>query len=295
MTRARRARPPVADLAALQRQFYDHVVAGAPEGELIASGHIAIYASMYALRLHDTLADDYPKLRTALGDEMFTAVVTGYLAAHPPRSFTLRDTGLALPGWLATSPLAPPWATELAALERARVEVFDAPDARALEQAEAIALGESLPALMMTWVPASIVLPLGWAVDDLWSALEDGEPSFEPAAGARVVLVWRRATDVLHRTLDADEAPLATRIAEGTTFAAVCELLGAMHGDAASGRAAGAAPALAGRRRAPRHDARGLRTAARWGCTPRAGCRGSRSRSFECVCRNPRCSARGKS
>jgi Putative DNA-binding domain len=228
----------VADLAALQRQFYDHVVAGGPDDALVASGSLAIYANMYAIRLHDALGDDYPKLRAALGDEAFAAIVEAYLRAHPPSSFTLRETGRALPGWLAASALAPPWAAELAALERARMEVFDARDARVLTQDEAIALGESLPELELRWVPACLVVPLGWAVDDLWSAIEDGEPTGDPAPGARVVLVWRRALSVLHRTLDPDEAPLATAIAAGARFAEVCELLGALHGDAAGARAA---------------------------------------------------------
>ena len=82
----------MADLAALQRQFYDRVTAGAPADGLVASGSLDVYANMYASRLHDALAEDYPKLRVALGDERFSALATEYLGAHPPRSFTLRDS-----------------------------------------------------------------------------------------------------------------------------------------------------------------------------------------------------------
>jgi hypothetical protein len=236
----------MADLAALQRRFYDHVTGqltahapgDAPADDLIASGSLAVYATMYAIRLGDALADDYPKLRTALGADVFTQVIEGYLRAHPPRSFTLRDTGLALAAWLRTSDVAPAWAADLAALERARVEVFDGPDAPALAQAEAIALGDALPDLVVRWVPSSVVVPLAWAVDDLWSAIEDEQPAFEPACAPRVVLVWRQALSVLHRTLDADEAALAAPIAAGARFADVCEQLGAVHGDAAGMRAA---------------------------------------------------------
>ena len=83
---------------------------------------------------------------------------------------------------------------------------------------------------------------IGWAVDDLWSAIEDDQPAFEPApvadGGPRVVLVWRRDTKVLHRTLESDEATLAPAIAAGARFAEVCEVLGAAHGEAAGPRAA---------------------------------------------------------
>jgi hypothetical protein len=234
----------MADLARLQQQFYDRVVGQTPEasadpgdGELISSGDLAIYAGMYASRLHDTLADDYPKLRAALGDDRFGELVAHYLRAHPPTSFTLRDAGLALERFLRAGELAPPWAADLAALERARVEVFDGPDAAPLTQDAVAALGDALPGLLLAWVPSSVVVPLAWTVDDLWSAIEDGAPHPEPVAEPRVVLVWRRDVAVLHRTLDADEGRLAPRLAQGVAFAEACEVLGELHGEAASARA----------------------------------------------------------
>jgi hypothetical protein len=239
----------MADLARLQQQFYDRVVGRTPEdpanrdddpgaaSELIGSGDIAIYARMYASRLHDTLADDYPKLRAALGDERFGELVAHYLRAHPPTSFTLRDAGLELERFLRRGDLAPAWAADLAALERARVEVFDGPDCELLTQEAVAALGDALPGLVLAWVPSSVVVPLAWTVDDLWSAIEDGSAIPDPVAEPRTVLVWRRDVAVLHRTLDADEAGLAPRIAQGVSFADACEVLGALHGEAASARA----------------------------------------------------------
>lgn len=227
----------MADLAELQRAFHDRVVRDEPERALVGSGDIGIYARMYASRLHDTLADDYPKLRKALGDERFAELAAAYFGAHPPSSFTLRDAGLALPGFLRGAAIAPPWAADLAALERARVEVFDGPDAEPLAQDAVAALGDELPGLMLAWVPSSVIVPLAWAVDDLWSAIEDDEPAEEPVAASRTVLVWRRDVAVLHRTLDDDEARLAPQIARGAAFAAVCEVLGELHGEAASARA----------------------------------------------------------
>lgn len=228
----------MADLAALQRQFYDRVTAGTPADDLIASGDVDIYAHMYASRLHDALAEDYPKLRAALGDEAFAALVRDYLRAHPPRSFTLRDAGLGLADHLRAGTGSPPWAADLAALERARVEVFDAPDATPLAHADVIALGDRLPELVLAWIPASAVVSLAWAVDDLWSAIEDDQPSFEPACELRVVRVWRRDRAVLHRTLEGDEAELASALASSAPFAEACELLGRIHGDDAGARAA---------------------------------------------------------
>lgn len=228
----------MADLATLQRQFYDRVTASAPAEGLVASGELDIYANMYASRLRDALVDDYPKLRAALGDERFAAISTEYLRAHPPRSFTLRDLGIDLPEHLRASALAPPWAADLAVLERARIEAFDGPDAEPLAHADVVALEADLPELVLTWGPSSVVVPLAWAVDDLWSAIEDEQPVFEPAQEPRMVLVWRRDISVLHRTLDPDEGELAREVAIGARFADICEHLGQIHGDDASGRAA---------------------------------------------------------
>jgi hypothetical protein len=226
----------VAELARLQREFLARVTGGDVPDGLIASGDLDIYTRMYASRLHDALADDYPKLRTALGDERFAEVAEDYLRAHPPRSFTLREAGVALAEHLRSSMLAPAWAADLAALERARLEVFDGPDAAPLAQADVIALDTRLPELVLAWVAASSVVPLAWAVDDLWSALEDDQPVFAPAHEARVVLVWRRELAVLHRTLDPDEAELAQQIAIGVAFAEICTVLGGLHGEAAGER-----------------------------------------------------------
>jgi hypothetical protein len=228
----------VAELAGLLQQFFDRVTTGAASDGLIASGDLQIYADMYTTRLLDAIAEDYPKLHKALGDDAFKPIAADYLRAHPPRSFTLREAGAELASHLRGSALAPPWAADLAALERARLEVFDGPDAEPLSHADVVALDAQLPELVLRWVPSSIVVPIAWAVDDLWSAIEDDHEPFEPAREPRTVLVWRRDVAVLHRTLDPDEAQLAQPIAQNVSFAEICEVLGAIHGDAAVARAA---------------------------------------------------------
>ena len=234
-SRWRRRSPCMGELAALQRTFYDRVTTGREADASVASGDLGIYARMYASRLHDTLADDYPKVRTALGDDSFAAMVARYLQLHPPRSYTLRDAGLELPSFLRHS--GAPWIAELAELERARVEVFDGPDAAPLAAGEVAAIGVELPELVLRLVTSSVVVPLAWAADELWSAIEDGAPAITPERSARTVLVWRRDVSVLHRTLDVDEAELAPRLAAGVRFSDVCEVLATTCGDDAPARA----------------------------------------------------------
>ncbi len=223
------------DLAVLQRTFYATVTAGGDTDAIIASGDLGIYARMYVSRLHDTLAADYPKVRAMIGDDAFAEMVARYLERHAPRSYTLRDAGLELPAFLART--AAPWLAELAQLERARIEVFDGPDARPLAQDEVAALDLALPDLELRLVPSCVVVPLTWAVDDTWSTIEDGEPGVVPSRDLRTALVWRRGIAVLHRRLEPDEAELAPRLVTGIRFAEVCELLAMTHGDEAPLRA----------------------------------------------------------
>jgi hypothetical protein len=132
-------------LAALQARFLALVTTGRgdPRG-LLASGELGIYAHAYGARLLEALRGDHPKLEAALGAAQFATLIEGYVAARPPSSFTLRDYGIDLPGWLATAD-APPWAADLARLERARVEVFDAADQVALSRDEVAALSRPRP------------------------------------------------------------------------------------------------------------------------------------------------------
>jgi hypothetical protein len=241
---------PAPALAALQRAFYERVTQGTQADGLAASGDLEVYAGMYAIRLIDTLAGDFPKLHAAVGDHHFRQLATRYLRAQPPTSFTMRELGVGFADHLTTNDHAPAWAADLAALERARHVVFDGPDVPPLIRDEVIALGDQLPELAMRWVASHAIVALRWTVDDLWSAIEDASEGHEitdapfdhpaPEPTARTVLVWRveDSTSVLHRTLDDDEALLAAPISRGATFAEVCEVLSGLHGEDAVSRAA---------------------------------------------------------
>ncbi|MBK9033873.1 MAG: putative DNA-binding domain-containing protein [Myxococcales bacterium] len=216
-----------ASLLEQQRAFQALVTSGGgdPRG-LIAAGELGIYAFAYGARLRDALRADHPKLEASLGPARFDEEVDGYVAARPPSTWTLRDLGVALGAYLDGAADVPPWAGDLARLERARVEVFDGADATPLGRDDVAALPpDALAALALAWVPASAVVTLAWTVDDGWAALERDAPWIEPAATARTVLVWRRGLEVVHRTLEPDEAVVAPVLAAAARFADVCAAL----------------------------------------------------------------------
>jgi Putative DNA-binding domain len=75
------------------------------------------------------MVEDFPGLRAVLGDKRFEAMSKAYLVDCPSRSFTLRNLGARLEGWLRKHPK---WAgpkqalaADIARLEWADIEAFD--------------------------------------------------------------------------------------------------------------------------------------------------------------------------
>lgn len=214
------------------RAFHAIVVGTAPLAgarELVESGRVDaetrlhVYAHAYVARIADVLAHDYPKLAAVIA---LRELVAPYLRAYPPAHPSLREVGQHLAPFLRERG-EPAHVVDLALLERARLEAFDGGrDARPLSRADLEALGPAaFPELVLRLVPSARLVELASNADDRWDALEDGRPAPEPIAASRTVLVWRRETTVIHRTLAADEAPLVRLVATGATFGAACELL----------------------------------------------------------------------
>jgi hypothetical protein len=172
--------------------------------------------------LLEVLREDYPQLARLLGDDAFAALARAYLRAHPSRHPSVRHVGDALPEFLANSAPAdlPPFAADLARLEWARREVFDAPDAAPLTASDLAALERARVAeLPLELVPGCMTLVAAWPVHEVWK-----DPSTAPAPRRTALRVWREGFKVFHATVDdAEEAALA-KLAGGATFATVCEL-----------------------------------------------------------------------
>jgi hypothetical protein len=120
-----------------------------------------------------------------------------------------------------------PWLADLARLEWARHDVFDAGDATPLTMDALRGLPpDQFASLPLALIPAHTRILTRYGIEALWQALSDGdEPPrpdpLETEDGA--MLVWRRHGDVVHRTLDAREAAALAEVAEGTSFGLVCE------------------------------------------------------------------------
>jgi hypothetical protein len=205
-----------------------------------ASGvaRLEIYANAYFARIRGVLADSFAASEASLGKALFSDLVTAYLLSHPPRHFSIRHVGDALPAFLAHEPgglpfrRRAPFVADLCALEGARLDAFDAADSPVLQR-DALAAHppERWDGLRVRFVASLRRLWLGWPVERLWAAHEHGEPAPAIAPLAHAACVWRRDERVLHRSLDElEDACLGVALAGGS-FGALCERVAVERGD----------------------------------------------------------------
>jgi len=108
-----------------------------PSRTLLPVERVGIYHGMYLLRMLEALEADYPALAHFLGHERFRDLVHGYVQAFPSRCYTLNRLGDHLPEYLGDAPDVPrrAFCQDLARLELAVTEAFDAPETPPLDEA----------------------------------------------------------------------------------------------------------------------------------------------------------------
>lgn len=233
-------------LADFQRALAAHIRHGAAVAPgLVADGpvlpaarRLAVYHEAYRLRLSEALGEDFPLLRALLGDAAFERLMQRYLAACPSRSYTLRDVGRGLSGFLVRRPAL----RATAAFEWALLDAFDAADVSTLATADLAAVpAQRFARLRFSLAPGVRVLRLRWNVPQAWSAWRGGAAAMLPARLPAPVecLIFRHEQRVYFRTLPADEAAGLAALRRGRSFGAICGVLArAGDADAAPARAA---------------------------------------------------------
>jgi hypothetical protein len=250
---------PPETLAQLQRRFWRLITApegvtqglaevasddpgAAPVGGWLAARdestvleRLDVYANMYFFRLLEALRDDVPSVAALLGDEGFHNLVVDYLLAHPSTDPSLRHAGRHLPGFVSghDAGAAHPDLADLARLDLARNDVFDAADSPAIDAAALATIpAEAWPGLRFRIAPAVRWLRLRGSVLPAWEALsEDRTP---PASGEERTgcVIWRSRApghedQVWHRPASLTELAALDALQAGASFERVCEIFAA--------------------------------------------------------------------
>jgi hypothetical protein len=190
-----------------------------PSARLRPEERLAIYHGMYLLRMEEALESDYPALKHFLGDAGFRALVAGYVRAHPSRSYSLNFLGGHLPDHVRSAPglRRRGFCADLALLEQAVAEVFDAPEEEALRPDQIAAVPEAAwERARLAPIAAFRLLALRHPVNAYLQSVRD-ERHVHPAARRRDtwVAVYRRRYTVWRLELDRAAYRLLADVASG--------------------------------------------------------------------------------
>lgn len=196
--------------------------------EFSRAERLHIYHNAYRLRLIETLANDYPALQLAVGEDKFSELCTQFIAAHPSHHPSLRWLGEKLAEFLRNHPewKAQVHLIELAEFEWAQLTVFDKTD-------ESIATLDDLRALppeawmtmQLSFQQALQLMKCKTNAPKFWEFLLKDEPEVQAEflTGPQDWLIWRENLQVVFRPLNASEAWALQTFIAGKNFAEVCE------------------------------------------------------------------------
>ncbi|GGG92205.1 DNA-binding domain-containing protein [Silvibacterium dinghuense] len=210
-----------------------------PNDRLTAFERLEIYNRQYWFRLYSSFEEDFPGLKAILGAKPFDRLMRNYLTACPSRSFSLRNLGSALEGWLEAHPefLGPrrDLAMDMARLEWAHIEAFDSAHLPLLDPDELAAMDADS---VLRLQPHLHVLALRYPVEDLLIALRSEAGSQDAASNSASVArrsrrvrrvaslapeaihlaVHRHENSVYYKRLDAEEFHLLAALIAGNSL-----------------------------------------------------------------------------
>src|SRR5258707_9049506 len=166
-----------------------------PNSRLTSFERLEIYNRVYWFRILSSLAEDFPGLRAVIGQRQFDKVIATYLSDCPSESFTLRNLGSRLEGWIHKHPRYTTPRTRLALdmvrLEWADIEVFDSAEFPALSEKDLHNLGEDPRFVLQPYIR---LLDLAYPVDELPLNIRENEEQENDIASNVVLERVQRAT-----------------------------------------------------------------------------------------------------
>jgi len=216
-----------------------------PNKLLTSVERLEIYAKSYWYRVLDCLYEDYPGVRAIVGERRFMKLATAFLGEYPSESWTLRNLGSRLPGFIEGAPAftAPhvELAAEMARFEWAQVVAFDGPALPVLTEDDVLDGGARLRVALQPYVT---VMECEYPVDEFTLALKKrdtaalrGEASNAPTAmpkgngkarprlprRERVhVAAHRQENNLYFKRLEPEAYAMLTALRDGRTLEAAC-------------------------------------------------------------------------
>lgn len=203
-----------------------------PSARMTAKDRLDVYRLAYKARLVECLADDFKVVSQMMGEAAFETLAHAYIDRFPSTSPNLNAYGRRMSAFIRESNLASPFASELAALEWAIVEVIHAASSPPLDLTELASLPpEAWATARLVKCEAVQLFRFEHPVNAFFqSAMNDAMPAEEPAPSPSFVVVYRTDATVWRMDLSAAMTRVLGPILDGATIG---EALGALeaHGD----------------------------------------------------------------
>lgn len=217
-----------------------------PNDRLTSFERLEIYNKQYWFRLLDCFYEDFPGLRTLIGDKRFYDLSVAYLTKYPSSCFTLRNLGDRLEKFLAREPrwVAPheTLARDIVRLEWAHIVAFDGESLPPLE-IDALLDGGDPAKLKLAFQPCITFLACDYPVDDyLLLVRRREEPQGEASNAVDVhakrkamkkvsrpkpekiwLAVHRSENSVYYKRLEPEAYLICTALQKGQTLQVACE------------------------------------------------------------------------
>lgn len=206
---------------------------------------LAVYQNAYKLRLIEILGLSHEKLWAYLGDEQFHQMANRYFDAYPSNHPNARFVSTRLPQFLSSDAQysKQPALAEIAAIEEALEDVFDAPDAPLATMEDLAAMPpDRIASLTILFAPSVRLLAMETNALDIFQSLKDESEPPAPAKAkeSRPLLVWRQELRSRYRETSAEENMLLREGMAGKPFSILCEMASVMDDpENAAGRVAG--------------------------------------------------------
>jgi hypothetical protein len=189
-----------------------------------------VYRNAYGSRLVEAMRNDHDLLHSYLGDEMFDAMGHAYVAARPSQHPNIRRFSQALPDFLkSTGPYSDyPVLSDLAALEKAFNDAFDAADAPVIALVDMAGFApEAWAELRFEPHPSVFRLDVATNASAIWLALKNDETPPDETLREEPchLLIWRQDVTPMFRELSAEEAMMWDEAARGVRFGVLCSML----------------------------------------------------------------------
>ena len=188
---------------------------------------VGVYQGMYIMRMVEALQGDYPAVAHFLGEHQFEHVVEDYAGAHPSTSYSFNPFGRRFPEFVRTSPRIrrKAFAYDLARLELAVTEVFDAPESLRLTPEEVAQVPEKRwPVARLKPIDAFRLLAFGHPVNAYLQSVKQGsEDHPEVRRKQSWVAVWRKNYEVWRLDLSRPAFELLHALSKGKPFGKAVE------------------------------------------------------------------------